>query len=68
MDANAADTQRWVETARRFMVTPDFAAVRGRAGQPAACSGLRVADAGAHFGEQGLKQFHACIKAVLRAL
>ena len=68
IDANAADTQKWVATARGFLATSDFAALRRRAGEPAACAGLRIADAGAHFGEQGLKQLHACVKAVLRAL
>jgi chromosome segregation ATPase len=68
IDANAADTQKWVATARGFLATSDFAALHRRAGEPAACAGLRIADAGAHFGEQGLKRLHACVKAVLRAL
>jgi hypothetical protein len=68
IDANAADTQKWVATARGFMATSDFAALRRRAGDPAACAGLRIADAGAHFGEQGLKRLHGCVKAVLRGL
>jgi len=68
LDSNAADTQRWVTTARSFMTTAEFAALRERAGQPAACAKLRPNDVGAHFGEQGLRQLHACLKAVLRGL
>lgn len=68
VDANAADTQRWVNVARGFMASDEFAAFSQRAGRPAACNGLRLSDSGAHFGEEGLKRLHACLKAVLRAL
>jgi hypothetical protein len=68
LDANAADTQRWVSAARSFMLTPEFSALRERGGRPTACSQVRLADAGAHFGEQGLKQLHACLKAIQRGL
>jgi hypothetical protein len=68
LDTNAADTQRWVNTARSFMTSSDFLALQRRAGQPAACARVRPNDVGAHFGEQGLRQLHACLKAVLRGL
>jgi hypothetical protein len=68
LDANAADTQRWVSLARSFMASSEFAALTRRAGQPSACSRLRLSDTGAHFGEQGLRQLHGCLKAVLRAI
>jgi hypothetical protein len=68
LDASAADIQRWVTTARSFMTTPEFATLKRRAGEPPACAKVRVDDAGAHFGEPGLRQLHGCLKAVLRAL
>jgi hypothetical protein len=67
LDAHAADVQRWVGSARSFMATPDFAALRDEAGKPAACAQLRTSDAGSLFGERGLKQLHGCLKAVLAA-
>jgi hypothetical protein len=66
LDANAADTQRWVASARNFMTTRDFTALRDGAGKPSACAQLRLSDAGAHFGEAGLKRLLACLKAVQR--
>jgi hypothetical protein len=65
LDANAADVQRWVSSARHFMATADFAALRDEAGKPAACTQLRLSDSSGLFGERGLKQLHACLKAVL---
>ena len=68
LDANAADVQRWVSVARSFMASADFTALSRSAGQPPACAKLRLSDAGSQFGEQGLRQLHGCLKAVLRAL
>lgn len=66
LDANAADTQRWVASARTFMKTPEFNALRDGAGRPPACANLRLSDAGAHFGDAGLERLLACLKAVQR--
>jgi chromosome segregation ATPase len=68
LDANAADTQRWVTSAQGFMAGADFAALSRRAGQPTACAKLRLSGVGVYFGEQGLRQLQACLKATLRAL
>lgn len=68
IDANAADTQRWVTAARSVMVSDAFGALRRLAGSPPACDGLRVADGTALFGQEGLERLHGCLQAVARAI
>jgi hypothetical protein len=50
------------------MTSADFRGLQSRAGDPSACARLRLADATALFGHEGLKQLHTCLRAVARAI
>jgi chromosome segregation ATPase len=67
IDTNESDANRWVESARGFMLSDGFAALTTQAGSPAPCTGLRPSESSAYHGTQGLKSLHACLQAVRTA-
>jgi chromosome segregation ATPase len=68
IDKNESDANRWVGTAREFMLSDAFAALITEAGSPAPCAGLRLPQSAAYHGTPGLKSLHSCLQAVQSAL
>jgi hypothetical protein len=68
IDRNESDANRWVGSARNFMLSDGFTALATQAGAPAPCAGLRLSVGTAYQGTQGLKSLHACLHAVRVAL
>jgi hypothetical protein len=68
IDRNESDANRWVGSARGFMLSDDFTALARQAGAPAACAALRLSDGTAYHGTQGLTSLHTCLRAVRSAL
>jgi chromosome segregation ATPase len=68
IDKNESDANRWVDSAREFMLSDPFAALATEAGSPAPCAGLRLSQSTAYHGTPGLKSLHACLQAVQGAL
>ena len=68
IDRNESDANRWVASARGFMLSDDFTALARQAGAPAPCTGMRLSEGTAYHGTQGLKSLHACLHAVRDAL
>jgi len=68
IDRNESDANRWVGSARGFMLSEAFTALSTQAGAPAPCTGLRLSEGTAYHGTQGLKSLHACLHAVRTAL
>jgi chromosome segregation ATPase len=68
IDTNESDANRWVGSARGFMVSDAFAALAREADGPDECARLRVSDGNAYHGTEGLKSLHACLQAVRAGL
>jgi hypothetical protein len=68
IDSNESEANRWVGSARGFMLSEPFAALTTEAGGPASCTDLRLSEATAYHGTQGLKALHVCLQSVRAGL
>jgi hypothetical protein len=68
IDRNESDANRWVGSARGFMLSDEFTALARQTDAPAPCAGLRLSEGTAYHGTQGLKSLHACLVAVRTGL
>ena len=61
---NESDAREWLQRARAFWATDEFAALSRAAGTPAACSPARLTVSSTAYPVEGLKRMQACLKAV----
>jgi chromosome segregation ATPase len=62
---NESDIREWLQRARAFWSTDEFAALSRAASTPAACSPARLSGvSGTAYPVEGLKRMQACLKAV----
>jgi chromosome segregation ATPase len=60
---NEGDVREWLQRARAFWGTDEFAAFSRAAGTPAACSPARLTVSSTAYPVEGLKRMQACLKA-----
>lgn len=61
---NEADVRQWLQRARAFWASEEFAAFARAAGTPAACSSTRLAVSASAYPVEALERMQACLKAV----
>lgn len=63
-ERNEAEVRQWLERARGFWSTSEFAALARAAGSPVACSSARLSVSDAAHPVEALKRMQQCLKAV----